>query len=345
MDRLGGSGRSSTGESVLAIGDAPNYPRVESAIGTTIIGHRSNLTVNPRVVYVIPTHNRREDLRAAVRSIREQDYDAQEVVVVSDQATDGTRDLFAPGGAFDCEDVSFHHSDDHVGAPGARNVGVDMADGDIYVFLDDDTVLPNRTTTRSIVEAFDDEADLGALAFCIENYHSGEILSDEFPHRSRAPTREQPFDTTYFIGAGCAIRAQALADAGGFPASFDPNRFEEVDLAFRLIDSGYRIRYTPSIVVLHKRSPAGRKPTKDAIRYDFENRVKTAVRNLPWRYVVVSGLLWGLYTVLRAGGDPRPLVRGLRGLLAARTALLDQRSVLDEDALAYVRKHDGRLYY
>lgn len=301
--------------------------------------------MEPKVVYVIPTHDRRADLGEAIESIREQDYDAQEIAVVSDQSTDGTRELFADGGAFDCNDISFHHSNEHIGAPKARNIGVEMVSGNVYVFVDDDIVLPSRDVTASVVDALESDPDVGALAFCIENYYTGEIMDDEFPHRKRTPTREEAFDTTYFIGAGCAIRAEALSDAGGFPETFDPNRFEELDLAFRLINHGYRIKYTPSIVVRHKRSPEGRKSTKEAIRYDFENRTKTAVRNLPWRYVLVSTFVWGGYTLIRARFDPRPLVRGLISLLDSRRELLDERSVLGKEALKYVRQHSGRLYY
>lgn len=301
--------------------------------------------VSVKASYIIPTHNRKDELVEAIESIRNQNYDDQEIIIISDRSTDGTRDLFTSGGRLDDAETKFYHSEERIGAPEARNIGIDMASGEVLMFVDDDIVLPDDDATTSIVQGFETEDELGVLALCIENYYTGEIMSDEFPHRSKEPTRRSAFETTYFIGAGCAIRATALQEAGGFPESFDPNRFEEIDLSFRILDAGYTIRFEPSVVVRHKRSPKGRKLPTELVRYDLENRIKASVRNLPWRHVLVSTVLWGLFTLLRSRFDPRPVFRALLSIWQSRAMLLEERSVLAPETVERVKEHSGRLYY
>lgn len=294
------------------------------------------------VSFIIPTHNRKSKLRDTVDSVLEQEYSAKEVIVVSD-STDGTANLFSEEGRFNLDEVRFHNTSCSLNPSSARNIGIEMATGDVYVFLDDDAVMVDSAATGRIVDAFAASDDLGILAFCIRDHTTGELNAAEFPHPNRTPTPDERFQTTYFVGAGCAIRPEAIGSAGDFPECFD--RFEEIDLSFRIIDAGYRIEYFPEVVIEHKNDPVDQRPPNSTIRYDLENRLMMSVRNFPWRFVLSSLLIWSGYTLYRAGLDPRPLLVGLASFVRQLPRLLGERSVLGSEAMAYIKQNGDRRYY
>lgn len=299
---------------------------------------------NPLVSYVLATYNRRDELRDAVDSILEQPYDPLEVVVVS-SSTDSTDELFESGGRFDDERVRYHEfEEDAGGPPEARNLACDLADGEIIVTIDDDAVLADPESTNTIVSRFREHEDVGILAFQSRDYYTDELVRFEIPDPPdlvTPPTEE--YRTSAFIGVGVAFRRSVFEDAGDFPTSFIYG-FEEMDLSIRALDAGYDILYVPSLVVRHKKSPKARRSESEVIRRHIENRLRLSVRNLPWRYVICSTLIWSLYGIVRSKFRPEPVLTALRSLYEDREELLDQRKVVDEATIKLVKSRASMLY-
>lgn len=91
------------------------------------------------VSVVIPTYNRHKLLREALESVRRQTMSEWEVVVVSDGDDPVVRRIVAS-----FEDPRLHyHPSPHVGLYGnhQRNVGILAAQGEYFLFLDDDNFL------------------------------------------------------------------------------------------------------------------------------------------------------------------------------------------------------------
>ncbi|HEX15580.1 MAG TPA: glycosyltransferase family 2 protein [Deltaproteobacteria bacterium] len=99
----------------------------------------------PLVTVIIPTFNRREIVKEAVKSVLDQDYPKIEVIVVDDGSIDGTgeelKEAFGPK-------IKYIYQN-HGGASRARNKGVIEAKGDLVCFLDsDDLMTPNSVSSR-----------------------------------------------------------------------------------------------------------------------------------------------------------------------------------------------------
>jgi glycosyltransferase involved in cell wall biosynthesis len=93
--------------------------------------------MRPELSVVIPTHNRREFLRACLDSFEQQSAPAGsfEVVVVIDGSTDGTAEMlseFAP--SFELSVLT----QPQAGASAARNAGAADARARVLLFVDDD---------------------------------------------------------------------------------------------------------------------------------------------------------------------------------------------------------------
>ena len=297
-------------------------------------------TDQPLVSFVIATYNRKADIEEAIDSILEQEYRPIEVLVVS-SSTDGTGTLFEDGGPFDHDCVRYYHFEKRMGCPEARNIGYEQANGDIVITIDDDAVIRDVDATSRVVELFEQNPKLGIIGFKGVN-PDGETPYQWVPTR-RERMADTPFEATHFVGFGNAIRAEVFDEAGMYPGEFVYS-FEEKDLSLQTLDSGYRIRYEPSIVVLHKVSSGGRLADREVTRRGLENRIRVAVRNLPWRYVAATTLFWVLDYVRRSSGNADPLT-ALQNVFRSGNQLLESRDVVDRTTLDYVRSNDGPLYF
>lgn len=297
----------------------------------------------PLVSFVLATYNRPDDLAEAIESILAQAYESIEVVVVS-SSTDETRDLFAAGGRFDRDDVQYHEFDERMGVPAARNIGYDLASGDVLVTIDDDAILAHPGATTEVVSLFEEHDDVGVVAFQSRSYETDEPILMEIPDppTMRAVPDEQ-YRASSFCGVGNAIRRELIDDVGKFPADFVYG-FEEHDLSLRLLDRGWDILYAPSIQVYHKRTPKERLPPAVSRERQVENRIRLAVRNLPWRYVLFTTLVWSLYLVVTARLSPRPVVRILGNICRQRDALLAERRVIDRRTLKLLKSRNTLLF-
>jgi len=95
----------------------------------------------PWVSIIIPTYNRRDFLREAIRSVLEQSFRDFELIVVDDGSDDGTREMIQrefPG-------LLTYLYQENQGVSRARNRGLKLAQGEFMAFLDsDDLWLPRK---------------------------------------------------------------------------------------------------------------------------------------------------------------------------------------------------------
>jgi GT2 family glycosyltransferase len=295
----------------------------------------------PLVSYVLATYNRVNDLEEAIESVLDQDYQPVEIVVISN-STDETGGLFEEGGPFDIDRVHYHHFPERMGVPRARNIGFEHAAGDILVTMDDDAVLASTDAIDEIVSLFAEHEDVGALAFQHRNYYTGEIELNGTPDPPPGMSPDQSYRATNFVGVGNAIRRSTLEVAGTYPDRFVYG-FEEMDLSLRIHDTGYDILYTPTVVVRHKESPKARRPGIEVQERLVENRIRIAIRNLPWRYVLFTTLIWSVYALLLTK-DPSSLSRISRRLYGNRRDLLGERNVVDARTITRIKSRETMLY-
>ena len=59
---------------------------------------------------------------------------------------------------------------------------------------------------------------------------------------------------------------------GNFSNTLGPYGFEEIDVAFRLINAGYKIKYLHDCIIEHKKSPDGRFSNEMVNYYALVNR-------------------------------------------------------------------------
>jgi glycosyltransferase involved in cell wall biosynthesis len=125
---------------------------------------------------VMPTFNRARFIAEALDSAFAQEVPPLEVVVVDDRSTDDTAEVVARHPQ--ASRIRYHLQERNQGASVARNVGVEMARGEVVVFLDSDDVLEPGHHAR-VAAVLDRDPDI--TLFCNDAWvidSAGAVLHD-----------------------------------------------------------------------------------------------------------------------------------------------------------------------
>ena len=293
---------------------------------------------------IILSWDRLEDTMAAITSALEQEGISRAVWVV-DQGSAAENLAALKDFVADKRDVCLQSLGKNTGCAGGRNIASRMGTAPYIVALDNDAVFADTQTLAKAVSYLEREKDLAAIAFRILNYFT--MDDDEFswgyPDALRPKSGEE-FYTTRFVGAGHAIRRAAFESAGGYDADLFIF-LEELDLCYRMLNLGYKIKYVPDVAVLHKVSPEARlRWDKDRYYYTVRNRLYIHYKSgTGWPRIIVSAVMRvikGAYNGL--------LVQSLKGVVDAIgmcirfSASAQDKTIyrLSEDTKRYIRKYD-----
>jgi GT2 family glycosyltransferase len=240
-----------------------------------------------------------EDLARALASLEIQQGVEADVVVVGN----GWEPAGLPPG------IRHVYLRDPVGIPAGRNTGVPQVEGEMLFFLDDDASLADPDALARVAEQL--HGDVGAVQLRVDPLAGGPPLREWVP-RLGARDRTRSGDVTALWEGAVAMPRAVFEQVGGWPGEF---RFvhEGVDLAWRVLDAGYRVRYAGDIAVLH---PPARATVRHgySLYYGARNRVLLARRHLP---LPLAALYIASFMARTA---PR-----LRSVTAARAALRGYR--------------------
>jgi GT2 family glycosyltransferase len=225
------------------------------------------------------------ELRRAVSSvIAQRDVDVEVVVVVN-----GAEEVSVEGAKV----VGLGRN---VGIPAGRNVGVAATAGRLVCFLDDDGWFAGDDVLCGVSQRFAADDRLGILSLRLRDPLGRPGQRRHVP-RLRVGDPARSSAVTTFLGGAAVIRRRVLEQVGGFPEEFF-YAHEELSLAWRAIDAGWRVRYDGQLAVFHPSQPASRHPSFWYLQ--ARNRVFLARRHLPALLAVVYVGLWMLISLARA---------------------------------------------
>lgn len=247
-------------------------------------------------VIVLTQANRPAELTRAIASVRaQQQVDVQLVLVVNGAAP-------PEGNLYDRLVVM----PENVGIPAGRNIGAAAASARLVMFLDDDAELLDPDLLASVVDRFEADPRLGAMAIRLVD-EQGRTQRRHVPRLGRRSAARSGL-VTHFVGAACVVRAGTFIGVDGF----DPRFFyamEESDLSWRLLDAGWSIWYSADLKAFHPRTAPSRH--QGYVSLTARNRLWMAWRSLPWP--VLAGYLatWTVAAVAR-GACARDVLQGYR---------------------------------
>jgi GT2 family glycosyltransferase len=196
------------------------------------------------------------------------------------------------------------------GIPAGRNAGVGSVDGELLFFLDDDARLAAPDALAAVAARFAADRSLGLLQLRVDAADGGRPPRDWVP-RLRVGDRTRSSDVTAVWEGAVAMRRAVFEAVGGWPEPFVRGH-EGVDLAWRVLDAGFRVVYAGDVAVLHPAYVTA--PHEHSLYYGARNRVWLARRNLPLPLGVlyVAGYMARTLPVLRSRARARAALRGYR---------------------------------
>lgn len=218
----------------------------------------------PLISVVVPTYRRPDLLRRCLAALAGQTVPPEqvEVVVVDDGSGDATTQVLADASRRMPNLVAVRQPTNR-GPAAARNRGVRIARAPLVLFFDDDVVAePGTVATHLELHAAMSDRSTGILGRV--EWHP-DLRVTPFMRWLDASGLQFAFDTwlrpgpveppyAAFYTANLSLSRDLLDEVGGFDERFPHAAYEDMELAWRLADAGFSMRYHPEARVFHARA-------------------------------------------------------------------------------------------
>lgn len=233
---------------------------------------------------VIPNYNGEELLRKNLPKLIESvcNYKDIEIIIVDDGSTDDSINIIQ-NSKFKVQNRNLKlrviKNKTNLGFSSTVNKGAKEAKGDILVLLNTD-VVPEKDFLKPLMEHFNDESvfAVGCMDKSIENGKTvlrgrgiGKWKKGFLVHKRGEINKTN----TLWVGGGSGAFRKLIWDKlGGLNQIYNPFYWEDIDLSYRALKSGYKVLFEPKSIVYHEHE-------KGAIRKKFSPfKIKTiAYRN------------------------------------------------------------------
>lgn len=196
--------------------------------------------MNPKASVIIPTFNRRVILEKALLALARNTAppDTFEVVIVDDGSTDGTEDMIR---ALDVPYEIVFAKQQRGGAARARNRAIQLARGEIMIFIDSDiVVVPGFIETHL-------EAHRQPMCVAV-----GQVVhTNDLDNPDSASFRITDLSSAFFATGNVSVAKDHLLEAGLFDEAFDQYGWEDLELGRRLRNLGLVRVKIPEAVGYH----------------------------------------------------------------------------------------------
>ncbi len=242
----------------------------------------------PASSIIIPVHNKAGYTQCCLEQLRTTlppDSNC-EIIMVDDGSSDETPDILEHWAETDRR-MKILRNPENVGFIMSCNRGAEAAQGDILVFLNNDT-LPLSGWLSPLLRILRDNPEAGAVGGKLIYQDGtlqeagGVIFSDgsacnfgKFDKSPNAPLYDFLREVDYCSGALLATRRAVFLELGGFDERFNPAYYEDADYCFSLRARGYRVYYQPESVVIHFEGVSSGTDTDTGVKsYQAVNRRK-----------------------------------------------------------------------
>lgn len=204
---------------------------------------------NKTISIIVPTHNRANLLFRLLNSFEKQKEFPKEIIIVNDGSLDKTKKVLNRWEKRKNDFVSIVFNNPISRGPGAaRNIGIQLASGELISFTDDDCVVHTSwiqaINNSKIWEVSENIAGIGGK---VKPFRRG-LVSEYFTfHRILEPPRYNQ----YLVTANACYKRDLLLKVHGFDEDHRYPGGEDNALSFKLANLGYKFGYEKNMIVWH----------------------------------------------------------------------------------------------
>lgn len=250
-----------------------------------------------KVWVVIPTVNRKKDLKECLESLKKsQTLNCNlQVVVVDNGSKDDTVEEIeklkpaSPAGGLKSKNLVLIKNQRNEGFCRANNQGIEMAlkNGADYCFLLNDDCTIEKNAISNFVKTMEDNPGLGILGATVyaasrpkKITTTGEVVNLWFGIGTMVPYRKKESFVLVDRVAGCSmlVRKEVFEKIGLLDERFFAY-YEETDFCLRAKKAGFCVAYAPSCQVWHKKEGQDKIILPQTTYYITRNRALFVKRN------------------------------------------------------------------
>lgn len=299
------------------------------------------------VSFLIHTRNRVEPLKKCLETILRQDF-KDFTILVYDDASDALNVRDELSKSFDDPRLCYERGERALGVTPARDHIMRLATTDIVIGMDDDAWFPETDALSKIMQHFEAHPNHALLVPHITETHpDGDYDCVPFSRDTLKKNPEivkEPQYVSYYLGPCYAVRRNVLEEIG-YLSLRTPYGEDEVDISYKLVRAGHKLFYRPDIRAVHDPVRLQTKRPMNLTSH-IQNRVYLAYQYLPMPYCIVYVATWLVFYSRKA---LQVETTGFANLYktffyALKNMKNFTRNPLKEDAIAYEKEHNGRLW-
>lgn len=194
---------------------------------------------------VILTYNKLEYTRLCIDSIRQYTRSGTyEIIVVDNASTDGTVEWLKQQ-----KDIRAVLNQENQGFPRGCNQGIEIAEGDSVLLLNNDTVVTANWLDNMHTALFSDES-VGAVGSITNNcsyYQSIPVQYGSIEEMHAFAAINNQSDPSKWeqriklVGYSMLIKREVVERIGGLDERFTPGNYEDDDYSYRIREAGYKL--------------------------------------------------------------------------------------------------------
>lgn len=211
---------------------------------------------------IIPVYNGEKYLKEAIESVRAQSYHPIEIIIVDDGSTDGTAEI-----AKQYESLNYYFQS-NAGLAAALNLGIEIAAGDYYAFLDaDDIWLPDKL--RLQMNVFHNNSEVEMVFGHHQRFYSSEMSESKTSKQDKNKILPGLFKGTLLI------KKNAFWTVGLFDTRWKVGDF--IDWYKRAMEIGLNMVMLPDILLRRRIHNKNMSRQIGQINTDYVRIVKAAL--------------------------------------------------------------------
>lgn len=228
----------------------------------------------PLVSVQILNWNRPEETIRSIKGLKVQDYPNFEIVLIDN----GSDDHSVKSIKQTFPDLTYVELDRNYGCPGGRNRGIERCAGEFIFFCDNDGVL-HKSAISNAMKIMQGDEKIGIVTGRVVDFSSEEEIDLEFQI-----SEIEQIDHYTFQGGIALLKKEIFLRISKYPDDYMYGS-EEFYLGLKVMDNGFRIVKTGSVVLWHKKSDKARNISKE-LQNSWRNKLANTYQLYPIEHFI-----------------------------------------------------------
>uniref|UniRef100_E6PN33 Putative glycosyl transferase family 2 (Rhamnosyl transferase) n=1 Tax=mine drainage metagenome TaxID=410659 RepID=E6PN33_9ZZZZ len=263
-----------------------SLPRIDCAV---------TVLEQPLVIIIILNWNGWQDTLNCLSTLKEVDYKNFNLIIIDNGSIDDSINRLRA----EDPNLKIIETGGNRGFAGGCNVGIWHAFemGAKYIWLLNNDTKVDQKSLSALVAAAEDNQEIGAVGSVLYEMDHPNLIQawgggvvDLHTGKSHH-VKKQNDAFNYLTGGSLLLKVKALQQCGLLDEGFFVY-WEDTDLSFRLVASGWKLAVEPTSKVWHKESASTGRFSKSRARLFYKSRVRFFYRHSPWPlFAILYGLL------------------------------------------------------